>query len=160
MPFEAEVLRQVAETVPPDRTDLDRLITAMTDVMRAHRGVGLAAPQVGVSIRLFVYECPDAAGTVRLGHVVNPVMVPRSGRERLVEHVEGCLSLPGLHAPLARADHAVVRGVDVSGAPVEIEGDGLLARCLQHEIDHLDGRLFISRLSSRERRRLLAEPPG
>jgi peptide deformylase len=117
-------------------------------------GVGLAAPQIGVDLAVFVYDCPDENGVRRRGHVVNPT-VETSGEQIIAD--EGCLSVPGPYEELSRAASAVVRGVDVTGAPVEVSGTGFLARCLQHETDHLRGVLFIDHLPRNRRRRVLRE---
>ncbi|HEV2087510.1 MAG TPA: peptide deformylase [Cryptosporangiaceae bacterium] len=137
---------------------LSALVDDMFASMYAAQGVGLAANQIGVGLRLFVYDCPDDRDERQVGHVVNPSLreLPPEERE-LDEDEEGCLSVPGQWAPLARPHRAVVEGVDRTGAPVTVEGTGLLARCLQHEVDHLDGYLYIDRLTARERKRVLRD---
>lgn len=125
--------------------DVAKLVADMTETMHAVRGVGLAAPQVGVCLRLFVFDCDGVSG-----HVVDPVIATEG--EQIAEPGEGCLSVPGLHYRPPRAVRARVRGRDVHGEPVVYEGEGLLARCLQHEVDHLDGMLFVDRLVGDERR--------
>jgi peptide deformylase len=120
----------------------------MIETMREAPGVGLAGPQVGVLERIFVWEVEDEHGVV-----INPVMVESS--DETVEEEEGCLSLPGLYYPVARAARVVVEGVDETGAPVRLEADGLLARVCQHEMDHLDGVLFIDRLDEETKREAL-----
>ena len=135
---------------------LRALVDDMHATMACCNGVGLAANQVGVSLRVFVYDCEDAYGVRHVGHVVNPVLktaMDRTGGQEADE--EGCLSVPGPVTPVARARLAVVRGVDMFGKPVTIEGSGTLARCLQHECDHLDGRLYVDRLGSRDRKKVL-----
>ncbi len=117
-------------------------------------GVGLAAPQIGLDLAVFVYDCPDGTGGRARGHVVNP-SIETSGEPDLGE--EGCLSVPGPYQELERAGRAVVRGVDVNGNPVEVQGEGYFARCLQHETDHLRGVLFIDHLPRNRRRRVLRE---
>ena len=137
----------------------DELVTLVRDMyasMYAARGVGLAANQVGVGLRVFIVDCPDGSEEHVVAHVVNPILELPAERE-LDEQNEGCLSIPGPSAELARPDHAVVRGVDVFGQPVEIVGTGLLARCLQHESDHLEGMVYVDRLSKRARNRVLKE---
>ena len=125
--------------------------------MYAAKGVGLAANQVGVSLRVFVYDCPDADDVVHQGVVVNPTLeLPGVGSRNLDPGDEGCLSIPGQYAPVPRPDQATVHGFDLTGAPVSVSGTGLLARCLQHETDHLDGHLFIDRLPAKLRKQLLA----
>ncbi|MFC4943763.1 peptide deformylase [Pseudonocardia sp. GCM10023141] len=141
---------------------LAALVEDMFASMYAASGVGLAANQIGVDARVFVLDCPDLDTRERtVGHVVNPVLeLPPPPRE-LVERAEGCLSVPGASAELARAVTAVVTGVDVRGEPVTIAGRGLVARCLQHESDHLDGLLYVDRLPAAARRAALAEAfPG
>ncbi|TYK46787.1 peptide deformylase [Actinomadura decatromicini] len=142
--------------------DFDAALAELVDDMFASMyeadGVGLAANQIGVDLRVFVYDCPDADGTRHRGAVVNPVLeLPTLEDRRLDDGDEGCLSVPGPHARLARPDHAAVQGFDVNGKPVRVEGTGLLARCLQHETDHLEGRLYIDRLSARARKKVLKE---
>lgn len=138
--------------------ELHTLVKDMFATMHAANGVGLAATQVGVDLALFVYECPDADEVVRIGAVCNPVVTVPDGKDRTLESTEeGCLSLPGGYQPLARPDKAVCEGVDPFGEPVRIEGDGLLARCLQHETDHLNGTVFGDRLSTRSRKKLYAQ---
>ncbi len=138
--------------------ELRALVADMVVTMAAAEGVGLAAPQVGVDLAVFVYDCPDDDHQFRRGVVCNPVLELPLGRDRHLEvSEEGCLSLPGAHAELARPDQATCRGQDEFGEPVEIHGTGLLARCLQHETDHLRGVVFGDRLPGRVRRRLLRD---
>ncbi|MER7277117.1 peptide deformylase [Dactylosporangium sp. NPDC000244] len=137
--------------------DLARLVADMVASMKAADGVGLAANQIGVPLRVFVYDCPDAGGTRQAGHVVNPVLSPFSRREATTRDTEGCLSVPGPHTELRRAAVATVTGVDLEGRPVTVTGSGYLARCLQHECDHLDGTVYVDLLSSRRRRKILTE---
>lgn len=99
--------------------------------------MGLAANQIGVGLRVFVYDCPDDEDVRHLGHLVNPRLVSAEGL--LLRGPEGCLSLPGLEAGTERYDEAVVEGLTVSGAVVRVSGTGFFARCLQHEMDHLEG---------------------
>lgn len=136
--------------------ELARLIDDMFASMYAAEGVGLAANQIGVNLRVFVFDCEDAAGARRLGHLVNPVLeeLPPTERE-LDDSDEGCLSVPGQWAKLARPDRAVAHGVDQTGVPLTLDGTGLFARCLQHEVDHLNGLLYVDRLNKRVRRRVL-----
>lgn len=132
---------------------LARLVEEMFRTMYLAPGVGLAGPQVGVGLRVFVYDCgPEHDGP---GHVVNPVL-ERIGDE-LQEDPEGCLSVPGLDADTVRALDVRCTGVDLHGEPVELVATGLLARCLQHETDHLDGLLYLDRIGGRNRRRTLRE---
>ncbi|QBI54408.1 peptide deformylase [Streptomonospora litoralis] len=136
--------------------ELDALIADMFVSMYAAEGVGLAANQIGVDLRVFVYDCPDDDGVRHVGHVCNPVLAERDAdADVLVVDNEGCLSVPGPHAELARPEHAVVSGRDSGGAAVEIAGSGYFARCLAHETDHTLGRLYIDRLAKRTRRKVL-----
>jgi peptide deformylase len=138
--------------------DLRTLVRDMFATMAAAHGVGLAATQVGIDLALFVYDCPDADDINRVGAICNPVVTLPEGEDRNLESTEeGCLSLPGGYQPLARADHSVCTGFDPWGAPVTVTGTGTLARCLQHETDHLNGTVFGDRLSTRMRRRLYAQ---
>jgi peptide deformylase len=133
---------------------LGELIEDMFASMAVAEGVGLAAPQVGVDLAVFVYDCPDAEGVQRRGHVVNP-SIETSGPAQVNE--EGCLSVPGPYHDLERAAVATVRGVDKTGTPIEVTGTGFFARCLQHETDHLRGVLYIDHLPRNRRRRILRE---
>ncbi|MFF8285671.1 peptide deformylase [Streptomyces albus] len=135
-----------------DRPTAD-LVEDLFASMYAARGVGLAACQIGVPLRMFVYDCPDDEDRRHRGHIVNPRLVHTEGVT--VRGPEGCLSLPGLEAPTPRADVAVVEGEDVHGNPLRVEGTGFFARCLQHECDHLEGRLYTDRLGGLARWRTL-----
>lgn len=134
---------------------LHTLVSDMFETMAAADGVGLAANQIGVELRVFVYDCPDDDGVRHRGVVVNPEM-ETSGRPETMpdpdDAWEGCLSVPGETFPTGRASWARVSGVDAAGEPVVVEGTGFLARCLQHEIDHLDGLVYLDRLVGRHRR--------
>ncbi|HEY6423844.1 MAG TPA: peptide deformylase [Pseudonocardiaceae bacterium] len=134
---------------------LHALVDDMFDTMTAAEGVGLAANQIGVDLRMFVYDCADAQDVRQHGVVVNPVL-ETSGRPETMpdpdDDWEGCLSVPGESFPTARASWARVTGFDADGAPVTVEGTGLLCRCLQHETDHLDGILYLNRLVGRHAR--------
>lgn len=135
--------------------ELHGLVRDMFATMKASQGVGLAATQVGVGLALFLYDCPDENEDYQCGAVCNPTLRLPEGRERCVDvAAEGCLSLPGAFQMLGRPDHAVCSGVDPFGQPVEVLGTGLLARCLQHETDHLKGIVFGDRLSTQARRDL------
>ena len=154
--------RRCAEVTEFGR-DLRRLVLDMFASMRAADGVGLAANQIGVDARVFVIDCPDAVGDDVIGYVVNPVLslpgpVGDEPADEMTE--EGCLSVPGPYADLVRAFRARVDGVDVNGDPVSIEATGMAARCLQHEVDHLDGTVYVDRLPEEHRERLLAEAAG
>ncbi|MFD0775432.1 peptide deformylase [Streptomonospora algeriensis] len=134
---------------------LASLIEDMFVTMYAAEGVGLAANQVGVDLAVFVYDCPDDDGVRHVGHVCNPVLAEREDSQLLAVEDEGCLSVPGPHAELARPEHVVVGGLDRDGSRVEVAGSGYFARCLQHETDHTLGRLYIDRLPKRTRRKVL-----
>jgi peptide deformylase len=124
---------------------LAALVEDLYATMYAAGGVGLAANQIGVGLRVFVHDCPDDEEVRHLGHVVNPRLVSVDGVT--VGGPEGCLSLPGLSAGTERYDIAVVEGVDLHGEPVRVTGTGFFARCLQHETDHLEGRVYAERLT-------------
>ena len=135
--------------------DLHQLIRNMFATMHAAEGVGLAATQVGVDLALFVFDCVDESEVRQIGVVCNPQVLLPEGKDRKLEASdEGCLSLPGAFIELARTNQATCRGVDAFGNPIEVLGTGLLARCLQHETDHLNGIVFGDRLSSRARKKL------
>ncbi|MDT7711965.1 MAG: peptide deformylase [Pseudonocardiales bacterium] len=134
---------------------LHPLVADMFDTMAAAQGVGLAANQIGVDLRLFVYDCMGPQDVRYRGVVVNPVLETSECPETMPDpddDWEGCLSVPGESFPTGRASWAKVTGVDAEGAPVTVEGTGLLARCLQHETDHLDGILYLNRLVGRHAR--------
>lgn len=155
-----EVLHRRCADVTPEMFGTDELRTLVDDMfttMAVAEGVGLAANQVGVDLRLFVYDLPDADDDSRhVGHICNPVVEvdPTAGTN---EHEEGCLSVPGPGSELFRPSRVVVTGVDIQGNPLRIEGTGYFARCLQHETDHTNGRLYIDLLAKRERKRVLAD---
>jgi peptide deformylase len=135
--------------------ELHTLVRDMVATMYAARGVGLAANQVGVDRKVFVFDCPDDDDVQVTGVVCNPVLTLPEGKDRNFEEAdEGCLSLPGAFTTCARPDHARVTGVDEHGEPVEFVGTGLLARCLQHETDHLFGTVFGDRIPERARKKL------
>lgn len=147
------VLRTQCDPVRSFDADLSRLVDDMFASMYAAEGVGLAANQIGVSLRLFVYDCEDDDGRRHVGHAVNPVLVAADGPEVVAE--EGCLSIPGLHFPTPRYGHAIVEAVDLNGEPIRVEGTGYFARCLQHETYHLDGKVYLDVLSGDTRREAL-----
>ena len=150
-PWAAPVLRTPCATVTAFDGALARLVEDLFATMYAEDGVGLAANQIGVGLRVFVYDCPDDEDVRHLGHLVNPVLVEADGV--VVPGEEGCLSLPGLRARTPRYDRALLRGQDLTGAPVEVEGTGFFARCLQHEAGHLDGGVFLDHLTGLRRAR-------
>jgi peptide deformylase len=148
------VLHQPTRQVTAFDTELSTLIDDMFASMSLAEGVGLAAPQVGVDLAVFVYDCPDAEGVRHTGHVVNPTIAV-SGEKLAAD--EGCLSVPGPYYELERFFEATVTGVDRTGAPVSVTGTGFFARCLQHETDHLRGMLYIDHLPRNRRRRILRD---
>lgn len=154
--YPAEVLNKVAAPVETFDDELKTLAADMFETMYAASGIGLAAPQVGRSIRLFVLDL--AAGTEEQGSrqlvLVNPEIIERSGD---VVWEEGCLSLPGILGKVKRSNQVKVSARDLDGNPIEVEGEELIAVALQHEIDHLDGILFVQRVSPLQRKFLLRE---
>ena len=139
-------------------SELAGLIDDMFATLYVAEGVGLAANQVDVDLRVFVYDCPDDGGVRHVGHLCNPVLDELPPDQRLLdEEDEGCLSVPGPYKTVARPHRAAVRGYDMHGNPLVIEGTGYFARCLQHEVDHLNGYLYIDRLSKRERKDALKQ---
>ena len=139
----APVLHEPAGVVTAFTLDVDRLIDDMIETMYAAPGIGLAAPQIGVPLRIFVVDLSIGRDPSGLIVMVNPEFASREGMQ-LEE--EGCLSAPGFNATVVRPSRAVVRGLDRQGQPQEREATELLARAFQHEMDHLDGLLFIDRL--------------
>jgi peptide deformylase len=130
------VLRQVAEPVRKVNAEIKKLVADMFETMYAAEGVGLAAPQVGVSKRLFVIDVGDGEPFA----LVNPVLA-KGWKE--IEDNEGCLSVPGVYLPVKRYERVLFKGRDEKDRSVQIEATGLLARALQHELDHLDGKIFV-----------------
>ena len=141
--YPAAVLQTPAAPVTEFNAELDRLIDDMVDTMYAAPGIGLAAPQIGVSLRLCVIDLSVGRRGGELLVLANPEFVSREG---LQLEEEGCLSVPGFDATVARPAKAVVRALDRKGVERTIEGTGLLARALQHELDHLNGTLFLDHL--------------
>jgi len=131
------VLRARAEEVTEFNEEVKALIEHMFEVMAANHGLGLAAPQIGVSKRVFVYDVGDGRHAL-----VNPRLTKTAGEQ--VE-VEGCLSIPGLQGQVPRYERVTVTGINEEGRKVKIRAEGLLARVFQHEMDHLDGTLFVDR---------------
>ncbi|MBD8043901.1 MULTISPECIES: peptide deformylase [Arthrobacter] len=142
------VLRTRAEEVTEFGPELAKLVADMEETMEDVEGAGLAAPQVGVSLRVFTYRIDGQAG-----HIVNPVL--ELSEDLQEDEVEGCLSIPGIGYPVPRYRWTRVTGQDKNGNPVSIEGEGMLARCFQHETDHLDGVLYIDRLEGENRKAAL-----
>lgn len=145
--FGDPVLRAKALEVTVFDKELRTLVKDLSDTMTDAPGAGLAAPQLGISLRVFTYRVEG-----ELGHLVNPDL---SLTEEEQDGPEGCLSLPGLRYDCKRAYGVVARGFNMYGDPVTIEGTRLLARCIQHETDHLDGIIFIDRLDREQRREAL-----
>ena len=141
--YGADVLHQTARPVAEVTPEISQLIEDMIQTMYAAPGVGLAATQVGVPLRIFVADVSFGRNPGDLITFVNPEFVERDGMQ-LEE--EGCLSVPGFNATLARPSRVVVKGLNRRGEDQVIEGTGLLARCFQHEMDHLEGTLFVDRL--------------
>ncbi|MGI5456952.1 peptide deformylase [Streptomyces sp. CA-249302] len=153
-----QVLHKPCRDVTEFGPDLAALIDDMFLTMYIAEGCGLAANQVGVDVRLFVYDCLDDDGVRHVGHVVNPVLdSPGPAGRRLLDENEGCLSVPGAVLDVPRPDRAVVRGLDKDGQPLAVEGTGYFARCLAHETDHVNGYVYLDRLSKRERKDALRQ---
>lgn len=153
------VLHNPTEPVTESPAELAPLLTDMFETLDAANGVGLAANQVGVGLRLFIYDCPDldADGNQirRTGAVINPILETSAIPETMPDpddDEEGCLSVPGEQFPTGRADWAKVTGTDADGNPVEVEGTGFFARMLQHEVGHLEGFLYVDVLIGRNAR--------
>lgn len=138
------LLKETSAPVTHFDENLKKLAEDMAETMYAAPGVGLAAPQVGVSKRLVVIDCAPKSEEPHLMKIVNPEIIAREGE---VFEEEGCLSVPGYYAKVSRSARITVRHQDLEGKTVELEADGLLAIAFQHEIDHLDGILFIDHLS-------------
>ncbi|MEP6852723.1 MAG: peptide deformylase [bacterium] len=149
------VLATPCEPVTVFDADLHELIEDMFATMEVAEGVGLAAPQIGVSRAVFVYDCPDETGRRRRGHLVNPVVVSTAGP--VDDGEEGCLSVPGPFHQLDRPSEVTVRGQDQTGAVTQVSGRDYFARCLLHETDHLRGVLYVDHLPRNRRRRVLRE---
>lgn len=145
-----DALHEVAHPVTTFDQSLQDLIEDMFETMDAAPGVGLAAPQIGVSLRVFVYDYPTEEGTPRRGVAINPELLisPIEVREPDAADEEGCLSFPGERYPLLRADRALLRARDERGAAFELECDGWFARIMQHEFDHLNGIIYVDRLEA------------
>ena len=141
--FGEDVLHRPAALVTEITPTLQQLIDDMIETMYAAPGIGLAAPQVGVGLRVFVADVSAGHNPQDLLTFINPEFVERDGTQR---EDEGCLSVPGFNATVVRPSRAVLKGLARDGQPQIIEGTGLLARCFDHEMDHLDGTLFVDRL--------------
>jgi peptide deformylase len=137
------VVHDRAKPVDAMTAEVDRLVGDMIETMYAAPGVGLAAPQIGVSLRVFVVDISIGRDPAGLVVMINPETVEQEGMQL---EDEGCLSVPGFNATVVRPSRVVIKGLDRSGAGHQHEGTGLLARAFQHEMDHLDGLLFVDRL--------------
>ncbi len=138
------VLRRRAKKVSTIDKSIQRLIDDMIETMQQVHGVGLAAPQVGVSLRVIVLQMPEEEPRA----VVNPKIVKRSGEQ---EVVEGCLSFPGYHGEIKRSESVTIKGLDRQGRAIRIKGTGLMAQALEHELDHLNGTIYIDHLESQDK---------
>ena len=144
-------LREVGKPVEAVTEDVKTLVANMAETMYAAPGVGLAAPQVGVALRVFVIDIADDGEPSDLQVFINPELVERSGT---IEWREGCLSFPGATEGIDRASLVTVRATGLDGQPFELQAEGLLAVAIQHENDHLDGKLMIDRLGPLRKRLL------
>ena len=149
----SEVLRRPADPVEEIDDEVRALVDDMFDTMYDAKGIGLAGPQVGVSRRVIVLHVEEESGPPNRVALVNPRVASRAAKKEKL--AEGCLSIPGVEGIVARPVSVVVEGMDPEGRDVRVEAEGLFARALQHEIDHLDGVLFIDRLSPLKRQLLL-----
>jgi peptide deformylase len=148
--FGDPVLRTRAVEVTTFDAELRKLVVDLTDTMHEEGGAGIAAPQLGVGLRVFVYEVGEFSG-----HLVNPTFDVVGDEEQTGP--EGCLSIPGMRWDCTRHLHVVARGWNEHGEPITVEGTEWLARCIQHEVDHLDGVLFVDRLDAETRKLAMAE---
>ena len=148
--FGDPVLRTPADPVVDFDKELRTLVADLTDTLLDAAGAGLAAPQIGVGLRVFVFDVDDV-----VGHLVNPVLSFPDDEEQ--DGQEGCLSIPGVYIDTVRRQHVIAKGVTELGDPVQIVGEGMMARCLQHETDHLDGVLFLDRLDAGRRKLAMRE---
>ena len=133
------ILRKISKPVTKVTKEIKQLVANMEETLRSAPGIGLAAPQVGELLRIIVADVGDG-----MNIIINPKIVKKSGKQSFVE---GCLSLPGIEAPVDRSSFVKVKGMDLSGKQIQVEAVELLATVLQHEIDHLDGTLFIDRVT-------------
>lgn len=147
--FGDPVLNSAAEVVTVFDAGLERLVADMLETMDHAGGVGLAANQIGLARRVFVFDCQGMRG-----HIVNPVWEPLGSAQQT--GIEGCLSVPGVRGEVTRHNTVVARGHDCHGRPIALQGSGLLARCIQHEADHLDGVMFMRRMEPEQRREAMA----
>ena len=143
--FGDPVLRTPAEAVVDFDKELRSLVADLVETMQDESGAGLAAPQLGVGLRVFAFDVDDV-----LGHIVNPVLSFPDDEEQ--DGSEGCLSIPGVYVDTKRRQNVVAQGFNEHGDPIRLIGTGLMARCVQHETDHLDGVLFLDRLDATGRK--------
>jgi peptide deformylase len=143
--FGDPVLRTPADAVTDFDAELRRLVRDLTETMQDEGGAGLAAPQLGVGLRVFTFHVDEV-----VGHIVNPVLSFPDDEEQ--DGPEGCLSIPGVYVDTRRRQHVVAQGFNEYGDPLQLVGTGLMARCVQHETDHLDGVLFLDRLDAAARK--------
>ena len=160
-------LRRKANPVPEVTDDIRRLVDDMAETMYQAPGIGLAAIQINEAWRIVVIDISETRDQLQV--FINPEILSREGEQ---EREEGCLSVPGIYEPVMRANHIHVRAFDRDGKPTELKTEGLLATCIQHEIDHLDGKIFVDYLSrlkqmrirkkleKREREQGAGRPPG
>jgi peptide deformylase len=160
--FGDPVLRARADEVTTFDRELRRLVSDLTDTLHGSGGVGMAAPQIGVGLRVFVYDTRGGerndALAAAAGALVNPTFEVVGTEQQTGP--EGCLSIPGLRYDVTRALRVIARGAGIDGAPVEFEAEALLARCVQHETDHLDGVLYLNRLEPVTRKEAMREVRG
>ena len=147
--FPDERLRTVAKPIDEVNSEIKQLVADMFETMREEKGIGLAATQVNKHVRLVVMDVSEEQNEPRV--FINPEIVNKEG-STISE--EGCLSVPGNYAKVDRAEKVTVKALDGEGEPFELEADGLLAICIQHELDHLDGKLFVDYLSPLKRQRI------
>lgn len=148
--FGDPVLRTAADPVTTFDKELRTLVRDLTETLLDQEGAGLAAPQLGVGLRVFVFDVDDV-----VGHLINPVLSFPDDKEQ--DGPEGCLSIPGIYIDTKRRQNVVAKGVNEFGDPVQIVGSGLMARCVQHETDHLDGVLFVDRLDAERRKEAMRQ---
>jgi peptide deformylase len=142
-----EVLGKPAKLVEKIDDDIQRLVEKMTDIMRKNKGIGLAAPQAGVPLRLFIISLDGSSENVRV--YINPTVTPitAKGKTALVETEEGCLSVPGIYTKIRRYKKCKVTATNLDGREFTEKADGLYARCLQHEYDHIEGMTIAERMT-------------
>ena len=141
-------LKRRAREIKDINGSVKRLAEEMFETLERSRGVGLAAPQVGVPLRLIVLSIPNEDGTRWKCVIVNPELVSKNGK---ITSEEGCLSIPGIYEEITRAEEVEVKGLDLEGKEIRVKGRGLLAKAVQHELDHIDGVLIVDRLSAIKR---------